>query len=149
MLLSFRQTLIGCAVALSTVFTAAQADVTGLWQGYGSWTYDGSSIPCLLTIRFEENESHVRRHKGQLQCDILTMHSDPLLWQKNGSELLLEGEAAGSWSDAGIKTEELAGENIKVSTDLNAVTGEYHEVWSRVSDGAIFYDIRANLKRSK
>lgn len=149
MLLSLRHAFIGCALALSTALTVAQADVTGLWQGYGSWTYDGSSVPCLLTIRYEENATQVRRHKGQLNCDILVMHSDPLLWQKSGPELLLEGEKAGSWSQDGIETQELAGENIQVSTNLHAVTGEYHEVWSRVSDGAIFYDIRAKLKKSR
>ena len=147
-MLLVRHTLIGCAVALVSAFSVAQADVTGLWQGYGSWTYDGSSVPCLLTIRYEENATQVRRHKGQLQCDILVMHSDPLLWQKNGAELVLEGNKAGSWSHDGIQTEELAGDNIQVSTNLNSVTGEYHEVWSRVSDGAIYYDIRANLKKS-
>lgn len=149
MLLSMRRTLIGCVMALSSTLSVAHADVTGLWQGSGTWTYDGSSLPCVLSIRYEENLTHVRRHKGQLKCDVLVMHSDPLLWKKNDSELLLEGEKAGSWSAEGIHTEELAGDNIQVSTNLNATTGEYHEVWSRASDGMIFYDIRAQLKRSQ
>jgi hypothetical protein len=106
-------------------------------------------VPCVLSIRFEENANELRRHKGQLACDLVTMYSDPLLWQKDGSALRLEGELAGAWNDQGFETHELAGENVKVVSQLNATTGEYHEVWSRLSDGAVIYDVRADLKRSK
>lgn len=147
---SARHTLIGTAIALSALFSsAAHADATGLWKGYGTWSYDGASVPCILTIRFEENANELRRHKGQLACDLVTMYSDPLLWEKKGSSLSLEGEAAGSWNDQGFETHELAGENVKVVSTLNSVTGEYREIWSRVSDGLEIYDVRADLKRSK
>ena len=145
-----RHALLGTAIAMSALFSGtAQADATGLWKGYGTWSYDGASVPCILTIRFEENANELRRHKGQLACDLVTMYSDPLLWQKEGAGLKLEGEAAGSWNDQGFETHELAGENVKVVSTLNSTTGEYREIWSRLSDGAEIYDVRASLKRSK
>lgn len=134
-------------LASSTIATAAFADATGLWQGSGYWSYDGASVPCLMNIRFEENETQLRRHKGILQCDLVTMHSDPLAWDKNGSELILEGEAAGSWDENGFEAHESAGENVQVVTKMNTVTGEYREVWSRISDGVEIYDVQAKLKR--
>lgn len=143
-----RWTLIA-GIALTALFSnAARADVTGLWKGSGTWSYDGSSVPCVLSIRYEETTQELRRHKGQLVCDVVTMYSDPLLWQKNGSELILEGEKAGSWSAQGFETHELAEDNVKVVTTLDTTTGAYNEVWSRVNDGAVIYDVRAVLKKS-
>lgn len=148
MLRNFRKAM---ALVLGSLLmsTTAFADATGLWQGYATWSYDGASVPCILSIRFQENDSVLRRHKGQLACDLVTMYSDPLLWQKDGSGLTLEGQAAGHWTPQGFETHELYDENVKVVTQLNTVTGEYREVWSRINDGAEIYDVRGQLKRSK
>lgn len=129
---------------------SVRADVTGLWQGSGAWEYDGSAVPCVLSIRYQEDAQQLRRHKGSLICDVVALYSDPLLWIKSGQDLLLDGHAAGDWNETGFRSIEPASDTVEVETELrlkDEKNATYNEVWRRITDGEVIYHIHAEVSR--
>ncbi|MBX3019507.1 MAG: hypothetical protein KF767_16590 [Bdellovibrionaceae bacterium] len=146
----FNLKTLAALVLASLISVHARADVSGLWQGYGQWAYDGSAIPCLLTARYQESTTEIRRHRGSLQCDILNLYSDPLTWVKSGASLELAGSAAGEWNEKGFRSLEEGADGVEVETRFTLTsekTARYRELWRRRADGLLIYDIQANLER--
>ena len=141
----FAKQFLPLLLAATAFSVPAFADVTGKWQGSGQWDYDGSAVPCLLTMNFVENATSLQRQESRLDCDLVTMYSDPLTWSKDGPALVLNGTPAGSWDVHGFKSKEMANDQVEVETEFNVLTGKYLESWRKLSDGSIVYKIDAKL----
>ncbi len=136
----------------SAMSVSAKADVSGIWRGYGEWTYEGSSVPCQMAIQYEETATVLKRVKGFFNCSLVALHSDPIAWVKQGSDLLLDGKKAGTIvAQAFEATEEFNNDGGTVTTKFsidNNGRANYSEVW-RDKKGAEIYLIRGSFKKSR
>jgi hypothetical protein len=120
------------ALLLSSLLSVtAQADATGIWTGFGEWTFQGAGTDCNMTMQYSENEGELRRVKGFFDCGIVALHSDPLTWTKKGNDLFLGEDAAGNSSDAGFFTTENYGDGVHIETKFvrDGLKADYEERW--------------------
>lgn len=135
--------------ALVAVLPAARADVTGRWQGQGEWTYDGKGTNCpVMLLAYEETASSLKRTKGFFECGVVALHSDPIAWQRQGQELLLDGQKAGVINETGFTASEGFSADVTVTTQftIKDQTADYLEIW-RGKDGKEIYVIRGSFKK--
>lgn len=126
----------------------ALADVSGKWIGWGEWTYQGQGTDCpTMVIRYQETESEFKRLGGTFDCGIVVLHSDPLSWERRGSELYLGGVKAGVVHPNGFETSEpYNDEGTMVHTKFlrEGNHADYEERWVS-KNGNEIYLIRGRL----
>lgn len=134
---------------LASFATEARADVSGRWQGQGEWTYEGKGTNCpVMLLAYEETQASLKRTKGYFECGVVALHSDPIAWDRQGQELLLEGRKAGVINENGFTASEGYGSDVSVTTKftVNGAAADYLETW-RGKDGKDIYVIRGTFKK--
>ncbi|RZA07278.1 MAG: hypothetical protein EOP11_08170 [Proteobacteria bacterium] len=130
-----------------TFSVAAHADATGTWKGYGEWAFQGSGVPCEMTMRYDESEAELKRLGGFFECGIVALHSDPLTWAKKDGALFLGEDAAGAISENGFASREDYGDGVHIETKFvrDGLKAAYEERWINEKNVEI-YNISGNLK---
>jgi len=127
----------------------AQAEVSGQWVGSGDWTVQGEGTYCpSMKISFRETANEFRRLGGTFDCGIVVLHSDPLLWERRGNDLYLDGQAAGQIGATSFTTAEPVNDEGTVAHTKFVRSGneaEYEERWID-AEGREMYLIRGQLR---
>lgn len=126
---------------------SAQAAVTGSWIGFGEWQFEGQGPDCNMIIGFRESETELKRLGGTFDCGVVVLHSDPLAWQKQGTELFLDGARAGEFTENGFTSIEPVNDEGAVAYTKflrNGNSADYEERWVG-KDGKEIYLIKGRL----
>ncbi|MES3037656.1 MAG: hypothetical protein V4736_07085 [Bdellovibrionota bacterium] len=130
----------------------AQADLSGVagdWRGWGQWTFQGSGTDCFpMDISFKETDGQLSRVKGFFECSVVALHSDPLVWEKSGDKLLMDGKEVGTLKPGLVEMSEPYDDEVTVKTTMNIEGNhmDYMEIWT-FNDGRPLYEITGRLFR--
>ncbi|HEX7675468.1 MAG TPA: hypothetical protein VF412_14930 [Bdellovibrio sp.] len=137
--------LIGTALLLAT--SVSHAALGGEWNGWGDWTFQGSGAHCdTMKLQFNETQSQLQRVSGYFDCGITALQLPEQTFQKNGKDLLVDGQVVGSVEADTYKWTERYSDTVKVQ-NLLQVEGHhmtYTETWIG-SDGQTIYVITGRL----
>ena len=153
--------VLGLALFLSLVGFKANAEPSGIagrWTGWGLWTYRGSGTNCNMTMGFSESDAEFHRLGGVFDCNVVVLYSDPLNWQKAGSNLLMNSQVVGKFQKGHVDFIEPVNDqtNSETIVDLeDSPQGQrmvYEETWFTAQhDGSrkTVYHITGKFKRAK
>ncbi len=130
------------------VSLSSQADLTGAWQGWGIWMFDGEGVNCNMDLRFSETEQKLIRHGGYFECNLVGMETYGAEWTLDNKNLVFEDTIVGSYDGKNFNLVEFANEttNIHTSMTIDGDKMAYEEKWIR-NDGAVIYEIYGNFER--
>lgn len=134
----------------SIFFTSATsfADLSGSWNGWGIWMFQGEGVNCNMTLRFSESEQKLIRHGGYFECNVVGMETYGMEWNWINNELIYDNSVVGTYDGKQFTLVEPANETTKIHTSMT-IDGDvmgYEEKWIR-DDGAVIYEIYGNFKR--
>lgn len=115
----------------SLVSLSAHAEVSGIWTGFGEWTFQGSGTDCNMSMRYAESEGELKRLGGYFDCGIVALESTPLTWEKKEGKLYLGGEEAGTISENEFFAREDYGDGVHIDTKFvrDGLKADYEERW--------------------
>lgn len=119
------------------------AGISGQWQGWGNWTYDGAGAHCdPMTLKFDETKNKLIRAGGFFDCQVAGMEVLPVEFVKDGMNLLQDNKIVGSIIDNSIHYSEQYDENVRVETDIKMEAShfDYKEIWY-LKDNSVLYTI--------
>lgn len=119
----------------------AKADLGGDWLGWGSWSYENSSMECQgMRFIFEENGQELKRNQGQVHCSFLDLEEEALTIEKDGQNLKINGAIVGSYTDTVYQWIEYYNEKskIKLTLERNAGHIDYTEEWLGKNDTSVY-----------
>ncbi|MGZ3788956.1 MAG: hypothetical protein ACXVLQ_10550 [Bacteriovorax sp.] len=123
------------------------ANISGEWNGWGTWTYEGSGVKCNpMTLRFSETNNKLIRAGGYFDCEIVALDVSSGEWTKEGNNLLVDGEIVGTITDHSVHLVEKYSETVKVVSDItiNGLHLDYSEMWLD-KDDVLIYEIKGRL----
>lgn len=77
-------------VLFVSIKSFAVTGFSGIWTGWGEWTFDGSGTSCQrVRVIFEENDQALKRVSGFWDCDFVFYgsefpHSEQGRWSASG-----------------------------------------------------------------
>jgi hypothetical protein len=141
--------IVGLFLLVNTSY--ALAGIAGDWQGWGTWTYDGSGTHCDMTMRFEETKTTFSRKSGYFDCLVVGLEVEPVTYTKKGDQLYDGEKLVGVLTDNSLELSEVYSETVNINTTIK-IDGhhfDYKEIWLG-HDGSQIYNIdgRMFLKNS-
>ncbi len=125
----------------------AFADVTGTWNGWVNWSFDGSPAHCGARMQFSETEKTLERQSGFLDCNVVTMQMDPRAWVLKDGQIFEGDVAVGTYGPQEYHWIENYSDTVQIETDIKVSGGhmDYVEVWKKKIDASEIYVIQGRL----
>lgn len=137
--------IISFVLLLSTTLCAASG-LDGQWNGWGTWTYDGSGAPCDMTLSFSVTQDSFARTHGYFDCTIVGLDLTPATFTKKGEDLYDGNKLVGKITDTTLELTENYDQDVTVKTSI-LIDGhhfDYKEIWTG-SDGNQIYLITGRM----
>lgn len=112
----------------------AHANLTGNWNGWGSWEFQGSGVDCNMGMEWKESKTHVEISRGMFDCGIVVMHLGQTGWDiKDGLLFDEDNVEVGTYDGKELNLmmpspNENTTIHVKV-TRLRPTAYEYQETW--------------------
>lgn len=128
--------------------TSSFADVTGAWNGWVYWNYQGSGSKCFSSLKLTETSQGLHRQGGKIECEFARMDISEQILAKVGSALSFENVEVGSWKDDSFEWTEKYSDTVYIENiiSIKGNSMDYHEKWMHVS-GREIYDIKGRFFR--
>jgi hypothetical protein len=137
--------ILGFILLVSSTLSFATG-LDGQWNGWGTWTYDGSGTPCNMTISFAVTKNSFARTHGYFDCTVVGLDLTPATFVKKGEDLY-DGEIlVGKMTDTKLELTENYDQNVTVKTSIivDGLHFDYKEIWTG-SDGNQIYVITGRM----
>lgn len=135
---------------LFSVFFAlpAFASLDGLWIGNGSWSYEGSEVPCQMKLNYRESETELTRLSGDFDCQLVGLVSERQSWKKKDGALMLASAVRGSYTASEWIMSEDYSDTVTVETEIQKQGPKllYREIW-KDEKGTEIYLITGELTK--
>lgn len=136
-------------ILLSVFFAMpALASLDGLWVGTGSWSYEGSDVPCRMKLNYRETETELTRLSGDFDCQLVGLVSERQSWTKKDGALILADEIRGAYTARAWTMSEDYSDTVTVETEIQKQGPKliYRETW-KDEKGTEIYLITGELSK--